>query len=158
MTDVRYAPPQADLGDGPMEAVAAAPPLWNPNAAASWSLLLTPVFGAWLHWKNWQMLGDHERARTAGRWVVAAVAMLFALIGLAAMSEKAAAFVRLLNFAFLIAWYYAAAKPQARFVLGHYGKNYPRRGWALPILVAIDVIFALLFAIGLVAVMLGARA
>lgn len=158
MTDIRYAPPKADLGDGPMEAAAPAPPLWNPNAAASWSLLLSPVFGAWLHRKNWQMLGDHERARTGGRWVVAAVVMLLVSIVLSAASDKYVGGVRLLNFAFLIAWYYAAAKPQARLVLGRYGKNYPRRGWAIPVLAALGVIVALLFAVGSVALMLGARA
>jgi hypothetical protein len=40
----------------------AAPALWNPNAAANWSLLFSPMFGAWLHMKNWAALGEPERA------------------------------------------------------------------------------------------------
>lgn len=31
--------------------------LWNPNAAVNWSVLFTPIFGAWIQAKNWKALG-----------------------------------------------------------------------------------------------------
>lgn len=49
---------------------AAAIALWNPNAAANWSLLFTPLFGAYLHMLNWRSLGEaggpprHENGST----------------------------------------------------------------------------------------------
>ena len=45
-----YAPPTARVDD--VATGDAAPALWNPNAAANWSLLFSPAFGAWLHMKN----------------------------------------------------------------------------------------------------------
>jgi hypothetical protein len=51
MTTNLYAPPKAQVAD--IVQGEAAPALWNPGAAASWSLLLSPAFGAFLHMKNW---------------------------------------------------------------------------------------------------------
>ena len=36
--------------------------IWNPNAAANWSLLFTPAFGAYIHYLNWQKMGKTEVA------------------------------------------------------------------------------------------------
>ena len=55
-----YSPPGAIIDD-----VMNAPPLWNPNAAANWSLLFSPAFGAFVHMKNWQALGEPEKAANA---------------------------------------------------------------------------------------------
>jgi hypothetical protein len=52
------------------------PRLWNPNAAASWSLLLTPAFGAWLHAANWRALGKPERSAANMVWVWLTVVFL----------------------------------------------------------------------------------
>ena len=55
-----YAPPKAVVADiAPRQD---SPPLWNPNAAANWSLLLSPAFGAFLHMKNWEELGEPAKA------------------------------------------------------------------------------------------------
>ena len=32
------------------------PELWNPNAAACWSIIFNPIFGAWVHARNWKSL------------------------------------------------------------------------------------------------------
>ena len=55
-----FAPPQAEVADVPTGE--AAPALWNPNAASSWSLLFSPIFGAYLHMQNWQALGQPDKA------------------------------------------------------------------------------------------------
>ena len=49
-----YAPPKAVVGDVFDGEVA--PALWNPTAAGSWSILFSPIFGAYLHMLNWRAL------------------------------------------------------------------------------------------------------
>ena len=57
-SDKRYAPPTAHVDDvHAARQSAVAPPLWNPGAAMAWSLLFSPIFGAFVHMKNWQALG-----------------------------------------------------------------------------------------------------
>lgn len=58
-----YAAPQSDLDTQSkgLENVA----LWNPNAAGLWSLLFTPIFGSIIHMKNWNALGQPEKARAS---------------------------------------------------------------------------------------------
>ena len=50
--------------------------IWNPDAAANWCLLFSPVFGTWLHMKNWRALGEPERARNRPPVVIAALALI----------------------------------------------------------------------------------
>jgi len=155
MDDNRYAPPKAIVDDAPAT-TEAAPPLWNPNAAASWCLLFTPIFGAWLHMKNWTALGQAAKADSARNWLHASIGLLVVSTLIALLAPQVPG-VRLLNFAFLIAWYYASAKDQARYVLGHFGKDYPRRGWGLPILIAIGAIVGYVVVLGVLFVALGLR-
>ena len=51
-------------------------PIWNPNAAASWSLPFSPVFGAYLHMLNWRSLGEEAKAATARTWLIAGLTLL----------------------------------------------------------------------------------
>jgi hypothetical protein len=44
------------------------PALWNPNAAAGWSLLFTPAFGAFLHSRNADAMGRHSEAKANKFW------------------------------------------------------------------------------------------
>ena len=44
--------------------------LWNPNAAANWSLLFTPIFGSYLQFRNWQALGKKDEADNARNWFI----------------------------------------------------------------------------------------
>jgi uncharacterized membrane protein YidH (DUF202 family) len=155
MEDNRYAPPKAIVDDAP-GTTEAAPALWNPNAAASWCLLFTPIFGAWLHMKNWTALGQTAKADSARNWLYASVGLLVVSTLIALLAPRVPG-VRLLNFAFLIAWYYASAKEQARYVLGRFGKNYPRRGWGLPILIAIGAIVGYVLVLGVLFVAIGLR-
>ena len=153
MDDNRYAPPKAIVDDAP-GTVEAAPALWNPNAAASWCLLFTPIFGTWLHMKNWTALGQIAKADAARNWLFASVAVLVTstLVGLFAPRIPG---VRLLNIAFLIAWYYASAKEQVRYVVGRYGTHYPRRGWGVPLLAAVGAIIAYVVVLGVLVAALG---
>jgi hypothetical protein len=116
------------------------PLLWNPSAAASWSLLFSPVFGAWLHMRNWRTLGDPTRAAQQGWWIVASVVVMLGLAGASiALPENKAldGLSRTGGLGLLLAWYFASAKPQARLVKERYGEAYARRGWGLPLLLGV---------------------
>jgi hypothetical protein len=155
MDDNRYAPPKAIVDDAP-GTVEASPPLWNPNAAASWCLLFTPIFGTWLHMKNWQSLGQPAKAESARNWLIASIGLLVVSTLVALLAPRVPG-IRLVNFAFLIAWYYASGKAQARYVLGRFGRKYPRRGWAVPILIAIGAFIGYIVVLGVLFAAIGLR-
>jgi hypothetical protein len=134
-----YASPKARVDDD-ARAAAPAAPIWNPNAAASWSLLLSPAFGSYLHMLNWRALGEHDKAATAKGWFVTSVAVLLLYIVLDIISARVAdAVSRGLGIGLLLAWYFAAAKGQARYVKEAFGDSYPRRGWGKPLLIAVGL-------------------
>lgn len=136
------APPSADA------APPAGPVLWNPNAAAVWGLLLSPVFSAVLHLMNWQALGEPEKAHEAKQWVIGLVtAMLGTLLVLIVWPEnhQLDTLSRIVGVALLVAWYYGAGKAQATRVAALYGRAYPRRGWIVPVLAALGLVVGLSF-------------
>lgn len=154
-----YAPPRADVA-APMArpAPAAAPALWNPNAAASWSLLLSPVFGALLHMKNWQALGEPGKAEASRRWAIGCGAFLLAWTLLSMVwpdSKPLDLASRLGAFVLLIAWYYASGKPQQAYVVAKYGPGYPRRGWGKPLGIAVGVFLAFMAIVFVLALVVG---
>ena len=155
MEDNRYAPPKAEVEGTTIES-AQAPPLWNPNAAANWSLLFTPMFGAWLQMQNWQALGEARRADSAKTWlalstVVLATSLFFDLI---TPRSLMAALTTPLGVLWLLVWYFASGRPHARWVAARFGRNYPRQPWMNPLLWGLAgyvVIFALGAIVGIVA-------
>ncbi len=145
-----YAPPKANLERG--HAAAAAPELWNPNAAANWSLLFTPIFGAYLHTKNWEALGEAREARASRTWFwVSVVLIAFLTFGDFLLPFTVTeGLARIIGFGLLLSWYFTSARKQAKFVAEHFGKAYPRRKWGAPLLAGIGLyvaLFVVLFAI-----------
>lgn len=130
----RYAPPKAAV-EGPTPDVADIPPLWNPDAAANWSLLFTPIFGSWLHMLNWRALGETERAESAKTWLLLIVLLIVGLtLGAAAMPMSGLReLIWPVTLVLLLAWYFGSARGQARWVRARYGKAYPRKGWLPPL-------------------------
>ena len=124
----------------------ASPRLWNPNAAALWSLFFSPVFGAVLHMKNWQAMGETAKAAQARQWVVGlsvAMGLLLLLSLFMPVSPAADLVFQAAGLALLLAWYYGAGKAQATRVLARYGRGYPRKGWVEPILISFAVLAGL---------------
>jgi hypothetical protein len=152
-----YAPPLAEVAD--VATGEAAPALWNPNAASSWSLLFSPIFGAYLHMKNWQALGRPEKAAQCKNWVVGLIGF-FVLAAVAPFLIKNVALVeglgRFGGFALLITWYYSIGKSQQTYVFGRFGKTYPRRGWTMPLLAGVGIFAAFIAVAAVFAMMLGA--
>ena len=111
---------------------ASPPPLWNPDAAACWSWLLSPAFGTYLHAKNAEALGRTDEKRANMKWFYGSLFILaLSLVGILVPSisqlssdsrEWRSAMVIL-----LFAWYFLVARKQASFVKQAYGKSYPRR-------------------------------
>ncbi|HEY8358228.1 MAG TPA: hypothetical protein VIL30_12280 [Ramlibacter sp.] len=136
-----YAPPKAIVADVPAGVQsAAAPVLWNPFAAGCWSLLFTPVFGAFLHMKNWEALGEPEKARKSKGWAIGSLVFFGALM-LASLvvpdSKLLDSVTRAAGFGLLFGWYYSAGKEQQTVVKERFGADYGRRGWLKPILLAV---------------------
>jgi uncharacterized membrane protein YfcA len=152
MTANLYAPPKAPVAD--FVQGEAAPALWNPGAAASWSLLFSPAFGAFVHMKNWQALGEPEKAAASKKWAVVYIVTIVGLSVAGAFlpsNKTMPALVRLFGFVLLLSWYFASGKPQLEFVKSRYGKQYPRKGWAQPLLIAVGVLIGAVIVVGVFA-------
>ena len=132
--------------------------LWNPNAAANWSLVFTPVFGAYLHARNWRAMGQNERAAGSMKWFYGGLVLyvLFLLIFLLVNDDKIMDGVgRLLGFTYLLVWYFASARAQAKFVKEKYGATYPRKTWGKPLLIGFGCRIAYLLLAVVVGLILG---
>lgn len=154
-----YAPPQAVVDEAGRSAQAApAPALWNPNAAAAWSLLLTPAFGAFLHMKNWQALGEPEKAEASRKWVIGVIVAMFVLTIIAVLLPESKGMDSALRgggIGLLVGWYISSAKAQVALVLARHGKAYPRRGWLVPLLLGLAAIVGFVVALGVLGGVLG---
>ena len=131
-----YASPPTAVGGMAKRAVA--PALWNPNAAASWSLLFTPAFGAFIHMKNWQTLGEPSKAASAKTWAVFSLvaSVSLGLLGVFLTGSKGLGGASIgLPLIILIAWYFGSGQAQAQYVKERYGTSYPRRDWTTPLLI-----------------------
>lgn len=147
-----YAPPKSEVAD--IQQTAVAPPLWNPNAAANWSLLFSPAFGAFLHMKNWQALGESTKASAAKTWAVVSLSLILGLSALSALAPTSSPFAsmpRSVGLILLLTWYFTSAREQAKYVKEQFGKEYPRRGWAKPLLLALLVFLGFFVVIFIVA-------
>jgi len=143
-TDVNpFEPPKAAL-DGVAVVAEDAPLLWNPDAAGAWSLLFTPVFGSILVRKNWKAIGDEDRARQGTIWLGVSIVMLLATL-----------FTGILGFLYIIVWYFAWQRPQAQFIRERWGKDYPRKGWIVPLLAALGIYIAVVVVLTMVIMALG---
>lgn len=152
-----YAPPKAVVDD--LSSQEPAPSLWNPNAAASWSLLFSPIFGSILHMKNWSAMGQPDKAKSSKNWAIGSTAFFVGLLVVSVAlpeSKSLDGLSRIASFALLITWYYAIGKSQNAFVLAKYGKGYPRRGWLLPLLIALGVFVVFIIAAAAIGFALGA--
>lgn len=139
MTINPYEAPSANL-DEPIDNNA--PPLWNPTAAANWCLLLSVAFGSYLHMKNWEALGEQDKAASSKVWFGISVFLMLSTLFLSPHAPKLYALSQISLFVLLLVWYFASAKAQMRYVKERFGDNYPRKGWLKPIGLALISIFA----------------
>jgi hypothetical protein len=136
----RFAPPAATLDadaagreepdlDGP-------PRLWNPTAALAWSLLFTPVFGAWLQAANWRALGQSAAARRSTRWAAGCAAALFVAATASMWLARRDPFgpvTLAVDLVLLLAWALGDATRQARALPPPEAGGWRRREWTTPL-------------------------
>ena len=114
------------------------PKLWNPNAAANWSLLFTPILGAWLHAKNWQELNQPNKAKNSMIWVYIGFAFLLVVPFLPDNVGSAPGVI------FILAWYFSSGKKQVKY-LNENNINYQKKPWSKPISIGIAGLVAFVF-------------
>jgi hypothetical protein len=132
----------AVLADSPDRYDIAAPALWNPNAAANWSLLFTPIFGSYLHAVNWRALGKPGKARANLVWMWLTVAFLIVNVVMVFVpdSKGMEALTRAAGLALLLGWYFSQGKSQAKYVKTAFPHGYPTRSWGAPIGIAVGAV------------------
>lgn len=111
--------------------------LWNPTAAVLWSLLLSPMIGAWLLKRNWTLLGHADKARQAHHWLVGMIFLHAAHFGWAVGTIVWELDLNLpwwTGTAVWGVWAVLAGYPQISHVDEHHGETYPRRSFAAPLL------------------------
>jgi tRNA_anti-like len=117
------------------------PSLWNPNAAAVWSLLFTPIFGASIHAINWQALGEEVKAKQSILWALGCIATMVMAYFLPPLAANLA------NILYLFIWYFISAKRQVDHVEIRLKNSYTKRGWAKPLIIAIAILSVCVVAI-----------
>lgn len=121
--------------DAPAPSLAPATPppqdiaLWNPDAAAFWSLFFTPVFGTLLHLLNRRALGER---RVLGAWAWLAASLVLSVAGLLVLiAARGHPSLRMSVGAamstFLLVWYFSSGLAHSKAVARLYGSRYRRR-------------------------------
>lgn len=122
--------------------------LWDPHAAAYWSVILTPAFGSYLQMRNWQALGELQKAASARAWFYLSLGMLamYALIAVLThdLLHPGALFILL---TFLCGWYLATGRKQGKYVRQKFGSAYPKKHFGLAVLGAAGAGYALIVTI-----------
>jgi hypothetical protein len=112
------------------------PELWNPNAAGLWSLIFSPIFGTWLHARNWKTLQEEEKYRKSMMWFYGSIAA--SIVSLLLPSKPSTALGLLL----LVVWWLMAGQEQYKYVKEKY-PNYHKKRWGTPLSIAVLVLFIL---------------
>ena len=122
--------------------------LWNPNAAALWSVLLSPAFGAFLHAQNWRMLGDVKRARANMFWFFLVIVICVVAAFVPAIPKEAQT---PLGIGLLVGWYYSQGKPQIQYVKDNFPGGYKKRSIYLALLIGLVAVVVFLTALAFAA-------
>ncbi len=136
--------PQSEVA-APTAPARRTPQLWNPTVAALWSIPFTPVFGAYIHHRNWLKLGHSELAMESKTWSK----ILFFLIAVGAgifiylpVEHPAQIYLHYLPNALTAGWYLSSGHRQVQYVKAHLGNSYIRISWAGPLLLAFGLYIA----------------
>jgi len=112
------------------------PRLWNPNAAACWSLIFSPAFGAFLHARNAESLGRTDEAKANRVWFYASVVYLGIVLVSSFIPAIPDAAFRGAAIGILLGWYFSLGKKQTQYVKDTFQDGYQRKPWTKPLLIA----------------------
>lgn len=128
--------------------------LWNPTAANFLGLLLSPAFSAYVHMRNWRVIGDLEKTAQARTWFIA-LAAYFCTTGVLTvvgrMRHEALAPPAAINLLLIALWCAREGREQNRFLRTYKGGAYVRRPWTGVIVAAFGIQVALCLLVLLVA-------
>lgn len=122
------------------------PLLWNPRAATCWGLLLSPAFSAYIHMRNWQTLGQEDKAAEARAWLYMAIGIIVAACYLPALGDKLGrdlGLPSLTGLGLLLAWHIWGGRGQERYIAAVTGGAYVRQPWSGKVFGAIGVFAAI---------------
>jgi len=133
------------------------PALWNPNAAANWSLLFSPAFGAYLHARNAETLGRQDEAKINKVWFYSYIAYLF--VGMVACFLPIIpdwVTGPMISFVLLVIWYSHVGRNQILYVKKTWNDGYVRKPWKKPLLIAFGCVFGLIGLLVIIGIILDA--
>ena len=117
------------------------PEMWNPQAAINWSILLTPVFGAWIQAQNWQQLGNEREKKKSYLWMVFSIICVL-IIPFISIPKP---FSNIGSLVFLLIWYLLNGKEQLEFFKNN-NLKYEKKSWLKPVsigLAGVVIIFVI---------------
>lgn len=112
------------------------PALWNPTAAACWSLLFSPAFGAFLHARNADAMGRADEARANRAWFYVSVVYLGLTVVTMFVSFIPEGLFNLAGIGLLLGWFFSLGARQIAYVKETWRNGYERKSWNKPMLVA----------------------
>jgi hypothetical protein len=112
------------------------PELWNPNVAGLWSLIFSPIFGTWLHARNWKTLQETEKYKKTMMWLYGSIVGSVVTFFLPTQPSIA------LSMILLVSWWLTAGQEQYRYVKIKY-PDYRKKRWGTPLSIAVLVLFIL---------------
>lgn len=133
--------------------------IWNPNAAANWSLVFSPAFGSYIQMLNWRALGEPEKAASSQKWFYVSLGMLvvYLCMGIFMDDSKAAdGAARGLGLLLLLVWYFSSGRAQIKYVKEKLGTSYTKKSWGKALLIGIGAIFGYFIVAVLVGLVVGA--
>lgn len=140
MTTNPYTPPATNFDTVPVSG--GAPALWNPGPAGVLAFFFTPIFGAIIIMKNWEAMGENEKARQSKMWAIGSVVFYAALLAVSAFlpdTSMTNVLGRGAAMGYFVAWYMKCCKDHKDVVTSRFGTAFPKRGWTMPLLYAVGV-------------------
>lgn len=120
------------------ESPAIKPALWNPTAAALWSILFSPVFGSFLHARNAEALHRNNEAAANWRWFYGSGAfmLLYTVAGIY-FPEFFSVFSTTIALAYVCLWHFLTGRHQEVYVKRTYGRDYVKKEWFTPLMIGL---------------------
>jgi hypothetical protein len=112
------------------------PALWNPYAAARWSLIFSGAFGAFLHARNADAMGRVDEAKANRVWFYIWIAYLGFIMVPDSIRVIPPGLLPLVSLGLLTVWYFSLGQKQARYVKETLRDGYERKPWKAPLLIA----------------------
>lgn len=93
--------------------------LWDPKIAALLCFICTPIFSAYIHTKNWEALGETQKAVQSKKWIFINFLSLVYPFGIL----------------LLPIWYVYMGKQQLEYIEEKFGDQYIKKSWQPPLFI-----------------------